>query len=91
MGNPTTSSNIRDTQQRASMTNVMFFSKRLDLTWTLTAIRHIRASVHSVQPWLAIHGTARPLLFSSGTDNGGSSTASHRAVEVEPTSYPRSA
>ncbi|AGS77273.1 AC5 [Hemidesmus yellow mosaic virus] len=62
--------------------------KRLNLTRTLTSPRHIRTSEHPVHPWLPVTWSIYPRPPSPcDGDNGDSSTALVRAVEVQPPTY----
>nr|AHA04051.1 AC5 [Siegesbeckia yellow vein virus] len=88
MSQPTTTGNIRHTNYFTYMGYIMTLFKRLNLTWTFTTTRNIRAFVHSVHPGLSVHGPIDPCSLSVGDkDSWGSSTAAIWAVEVQPPTY----
>nr|AFA43810.1 AC5 protein [Papaya leaf curl virus] len=91
MSKPITTSDIGDTKDLTYMGYIMTLFIRLDLTWAFTPTRDIRASVHSVNSGLPVHGPVDPCSpFVCDEDSRGSSTAAVRAVEVETAAYLRS-
>nr|AWK29919.1 AC5 [Tomato leaf curl Gujarat virus] len=90
MGQPNSPRNIGQAYHLTHVTNVVLSIERLDLTRALTALRDIRAPVHSVDPGLPVHGPVGPCLCFGDADNGGNSTAHRWGVEVETPAYLRS-
>nr|WDE41079.1 AC5 [Papaya leaf curl Karnataka virus] len=90
MGQPNTPSNIRKTNNLTHVTNIILRIKRLHLTWAVTSLRDIRASVHPAHQGLPGHGSVGPCLCFGDPDNGGSSTVQIWDDKVETTAYLRS-
>nr|QIJ32375.1 C5 protein [Malvastrum yellow vein Honghe virus]QIJ32387.1 C5 protein [Malvastrum yellow vein Honghe virus]QIJ32396.1 C5 protein [Malvastrum yellow vein Honghe virus] len=65
---------IGQTYHLTHVTNIVLRIKRLDLTWTLTTTRNIRAFVHPVHSGLSIHGPVRPHSRFCGADSRDSYT-----------------
>nr|APX61408.1 AC5 [Tomato yellow leaf curl Thailand virus] len=87
MSKPNTTGNVRQTDYLAHMTNVVLRIERLHFTWTLTSLRDIRTSIHSVKPRLSVCRSVLPYLPFCDADSGDSSTAVVWAVEVQTATY----
>nr|QTW20831.1 AC5 [Tomato leaf curl New Delhi virus] len=82
--------NITNAHDFTNMRDIVPGFKRLDLTWAFTASWNIRTSIHPVEHGLPVHRPVGPFLCCCDADNGGSSTSSRWAVEVETATYLRS-